>query len=213
MSNGLTQTRTLLTVLKKSDMCQCGCHGFCSWGHMQRVLVWSFNCLAKGKYPATDHLDQPFPFGDDRALYRDFDLYDGFAGAVVEFRADLLELTGVTGVKTWKNPLNPCICCSSTRPHGSQQLWGERTQRSRTHSVLLPCVGCVPAACTGSGIERFPNAVCSPFRCCLPCPQGFSFRFPFDSTLVSMDQEGRRGLPDHGTQECGDPSFEQQSRP
>eukprot|EP00959_Pyramimonas_sp_CCMP1952_P019003 401527-Pyramimonas_sp.AAC.1 len=61
MSNGLSQTRTLLCVIKKSDLCQCGRHGFCSWGHIQRVLAWSFNALATGRWPGNNHVDEPFP--------------------------------------------------------------------------------------------------------------------------------------------------------
>eukprot|EP00959_Pyramimonas_sp_CCMP1952_P040092 838015-Pyramimonas_sp.AAC.1 len=119
MSSHLTKSRTLLCVIKKSDMCQCGCRGFCTWGAICRILVWSFNTLALGKWPATNHLGEPF--GDWRGDYRGFDLYDGFAGALIEYRADLLELIGMLGVKNWKNPLNPCLCCSTTRPAGLEQ--------------------------------------------------------------------------------------------
>eukprot|EP00969_Alexandrium_andersonii_P300533 13286691-Alexandrium_andersonii.AAC.1 len=47
-SNMLTGGRYLICSLRKSDLCQCGCRGFCALGSVQRVIAWSFQCLALG---------------------------------------------------------------------------------------------------------------------------------------------------------------------
>eukprot|EP00959_Pyramimonas_sp_CCMP1952_P097617 2040297-Pyramimonas_sp.AAC.1 len=114
LSNHLSGKRHLLCTLKKTDMCKCGCAGFCTWGAVLRVLVWSMNVMALGKHPQNDHLGEPF--GDHRFDYRGFDLApSGVAGAVCEFRADLLELTTTLGLTKWSNPTNPCTCCTATK--------------------------------------------------------------------------------------------------
>jgi hypothetical protein len=40
---------------------------------------------------------------------------DGWCGALCEMRADLLEIVGMCGFKTWSNVLNPCFCCFATK--------------------------------------------------------------------------------------------------
>eukprot|EP00969_Alexandrium_andersonii_P185062 8175677-Alexandrium_andersonii.AAC.1 len=54
-SNLITGKRTLICVVRKSDLCQCGCRGQCTMGGIFRILVWSFNVLATGQYPTHRH--------------------------------------------------------------------------------------------------------------------------------------------------------------
>eukprot|EP00959_Pyramimonas_sp_CCMP1952_P072204 1507955-Pyramimonas_sp.AAC.1 len=87
MSNGVSGKRYLICSIRKSDVCRCGCKGFCSIGNIQRTIAWSFNCLADGIYPALDHTGRPF-HDDPRATQRGLDLAEGWRGALTEFRAD-----------------------------------------------------------------------------------------------------------------------------
>eukprot|EP00969_Alexandrium_andersonii_P161011 7115508-Alexandrium_andersonii.AAC.1 len=38
-SNVLTQKRHLITVLRKSDLCKCGCKGFCTTGGLLKAIA------------------------------------------------------------------------------------------------------------------------------------------------------------------------------
>ena len=74
-----------------------------------RVIVWSFNVLATGEWPAFRHDGTAL---DERRAALQGPLAGGFAGALVEMRADLLEFTTALGFKTWANNDKPCFCCS-----------------------------------------------------------------------------------------------------
>eukprot|EP00969_Alexandrium_andersonii_P007688 335047-Alexandrium_andersonii.AAC.1 len=50
-----------------------------------------------------------------RDRQRGFHLADGFCGALVEMRADLLEFVSACGFKSWSNVENPCFCCTASR--------------------------------------------------------------------------------------------------
>lgn len=59
-SNTLTGQRYMICSIRKSDLCRCGCKGFCTIGRLQRIIAWSFNVLADGRYPRFDYNGQPF---------------------------------------------------------------------------------------------------------------------------------------------------------
>jgi hypothetical protein len=42
-------------VLRKADLCDCGCKGRCSFGAVDRILQWSFHQLAGGYWPHARH--------------------------------------------------------------------------------------------------------------------------------------------------------------
>ena len=108
-SNLLFHQRHLIAVVRRSDLCRCGCAGQCTFAAVMRVIVWSFNVLATGEWPAFRHDGTAL---DERRAALQGPLAGGFAGALVEMRADLLEFTTALGFKTWANNDKPCFCCS-----------------------------------------------------------------------------------------------------
>eukprot|EP00959_Pyramimonas_sp_CCMP1952_P243250 5084637-Pyramimonas_sp.AAC.1 len=107
-SNSLTGVRYLICVIRKSDLCRCGCKGFCTHGTILRVIAWAFNVFATGLYPSHDHENKPF---EDvvRANKYNFPIAENWVGALCELRADLLEIFERVGVKTFANVINPCF--------------------------------------------------------------------------------------------------------
>ncbi|CAK0831430.1 unnamed protein product [Prorocentrum cordatum] len=103
--------RYLICVIRKSDLCRCGCRGFCTLGTILRVIAWAFNVLAVGLYLLLDHEGKPF---EDlvRANKHRFTIAEGWVGALTELRADLLEIFERIGVTRFSNVLNPCFQCS-----------------------------------------------------------------------------------------------------
>ena len=114
LSNINTGERFLICSVRKSDLCQCSCHGNCTFGSVMQVISWSFNVLATGVHPDFDYRGQPFS-DEVRAARRGFPLAGGYRGALCEMRADLLEFVTAGGFKNWSNLRNPCFCCGTSR--------------------------------------------------------------------------------------------------
>ena len=106
----LTPKRHLICSLRKSDLCRCGCRGLCTLGEIQRIIAWSFNCIAKGEYPSVDHWGRPFE-DEIREARRGTELAAGYCGALCEMRADLLEFCDACGFQRWSTLDMPCFCC------------------------------------------------------------------------------------------------------
>ena len=56
----LVSMQRLLLVWRLSDMCSCGCRGWCSLHVIMRCLAWSFDALAAGQRPRVRHDGTPF---------------------------------------------------------------------------------------------------------------------------------------------------------
>eukprot|EP00959_Pyramimonas_sp_CCMP1952_P072594 1516648-Pyramimonas_sp.AAC.1 len=80
-----------MAIVRKSDLCQCGCRGMCTLAAAMGIIVWSFNAMSTGLFPDRGHDDRPFA-DEIRAAKRGFALAGGLCAAVCEMRADLLEI-------------------------------------------------------------------------------------------------------------------------
>ena len=52
--NILSGAQHLAAVLRKKEMCKCGCRGWCSIRPLLEFFRWSFGALGMGAYPAAD---------------------------------------------------------------------------------------------------------------------------------------------------------------
>jgi hypothetical protein len=104
--------RHLICTVKKSDLCQCSCKGWCTMQVIQKVIAWSFSALAAGTFPPLDHNQKPFS-QELRELHRGLPF--GKYGALVEYRADLLEYVSCFGFTNWTHVQHPCFCCNASR--------------------------------------------------------------------------------------------------
>jgi len=98
LSKSLTRQRFLVSSVRKSDLCRCGCRGHCTVGQINRVVSWSFDILARGFWPDENH--EGGPLDHERQMKRGFPLAEGWVGALTELRFDLLELVETGGFKT-----------------------------------------------------------------------------------------------------------------
>ena len=62
----LTGTRHLSFVLRRSEMCQCGCRGWCSLWPVFKWLQWSFQGMMVGVHPECRHDGSPFKASDNQ---------------------------------------------------------------------------------------------------------------------------------------------------
>ena len=118
-SNLLDGERNLICSLRKADVCQCGCRGFCTMNSVQQVIAWSMKLLQEGKYPELRHDTLPFDRDPKRNGQRGQCLAGGRCGALVEMRADLLEYVSALGFKQWQDCDHPCFLCDCSKAN----LW------------------------------------------------------------------------------------------
>ena len=108
--NLVSQRRHLVTALRKSDMCKCGCKGWCSFANVFFFLRFQLEFLAAGVYPTSRHNNEHWlPSDCWRELLAGAAL--GFTGVCLFIKGDWVELSTTLGMPTWKDELAPCLCC------------------------------------------------------------------------------------------------------
>ena len=112
--NLLTGVRHCLVNLRKSEMCQCGCLGWCTISVVWHWLRWSIEALAAGHMPSMRHDRSEFllPEDTDRAARAGKALTKG---AIVMIKADWQEYAKGLGLPYWSNLMHPCFCCHASR--------------------------------------------------------------------------------------------------
>jgi hypothetical protein len=100
----------LSCVLRKKEMCKCGCRGWCSLWPILEFFRWSFAALARGAFPAARHDGTPWPRGDPRAATAALRLACGTC-AVQQVKGDWAEYCHSLGFPTWKHSDFPCLWC------------------------------------------------------------------------------------------------------
>lgn len=56
--------RHLLAVVRKAEVCACGCRGWCTMWPLWRAIAWSLESLLVGRHPSTRHDGTSFGEGD-----------------------------------------------------------------------------------------------------------------------------------------------------
>ena len=138
--NLVSGTRHLLATLRKSDLCRCGCQGYCSIFQVWLFYKWSIEAFASGRFPILRHDHTPF-ISDE----------DSFRGAlagkpltkcvIVQIKADWLEYATSMALPRWANPYNPCFRCFCTRDEltnlGNFSIFLCRIVRSQPWTTML----------------------------------------------------------------------------
>eukprot|EP00971_Amphidinium_carterae_P347811 6490009-Amphidinium_carterae.1 len=68
--NLLTGSKLLITTVRKSLGCHCGCLGWCSLASVYSWLLWAFESFKSGVYPLAQHTGEEFPEHSMRAERR-----------------------------------------------------------------------------------------------------------------------------------------------
>jgi hypothetical protein len=102
----ISETRHLLFALRRSQLCNCGCLGWCSLHQVWAVLMWSCARLARGQWPSRKHDFNAFGASDEerqqksgRPLMR---------GALAHVKGDWSEFVHTVGMMSWQTILHPC---------------------------------------------------------------------------------------------------------
>ena len=99
----LSEKRHLIAVIRKSEMCACGCRGWCSLYPLWSSVSWSLSALVDGVYPQQRHDNEAWGDADaSRASLAGLPL--GFRGICV-----FLKGGGLNIAMPWASP-NGTIC-------------------------------------------------------------------------------------------------------
>ena len=108
--NLVSGTRHLVATLRKSELCKCGCLGYCSVFQVWLLFKWGIMALAEGVYPTLRHNGAVFSEGIDT-------LRSSLGGtklvkcAVVHIKADWLEYASSMSLPRWSDVHHPCFKC------------------------------------------------------------------------------------------------------
>jgi len=104
----ITKVRHLLIVFKKSQLCKCGCRGWCSVWVALDYLRYCLLALADGVFPL-------HPYGREDIAHFNYER----AGSallhkycLVEIKTDWAEHGTTLALATWANSLFPCVHCN-----------------------------------------------------------------------------------------------------
>ena len=110
-----TGVRHLCAVIRKSEMCRCGCLGWCSIWELMSFLKWSLAASAKGCMPSERHDGKAWMADDaERAEQANQQI---IKASVTQVKGDWSEFVHTLGLASWRSVVTPCFCCVSDRDH------------------------------------------------------------------------------------------------
>ena len=104
--------RYLIGLLRKRNLCKCGCKGWCTFWHFFAMLHWDLKAGAEGRYPDARY-DGPWLAGSDDARKERSSHIFPFKLACLYIKGDWMELGTTIGLPTWQDALRPCFCCNA----------------------------------------------------------------------------------------------------
>ena len=115
----ITGVRHLLAALRKSEMCACGCRGWCTMYTCMSMLHWSFLHMARGRAPSARHDGKPF--GDEEGVRSAIaDAALGWRAIILHIKCDMMEYVTSFGFPSWSTSKAPCPLC-----YCNHDNWGD----------------------------------------------------------------------------------------
>ena len=111
----LTGKRHLLATLRKSEMCQCGCLGWCSMYTLLLFINWSFDCMARGENPRARHDGTTFKTLLDAPRILAAGKRFSWRFACLFLKCDMMEHGPVLAVPGFASNAHPCPSCHCNR--------------------------------------------------------------------------------------------------
>ena len=105
-----TGMRFLIAVIRKAELCDCGCRGFCTFWSVHAAILSGLQTSAYGKWSLVYHLQNPFELGLRRQQRAGMSM--GLVFAVTEIRADMPGYTSPMGFRASSHAYHPCCVCN-----------------------------------------------------------------------------------------------------
>ena len=131
-------------LLRKSNMCKCGCRGWCTLYPVLFFLRRSFEALAIGKF-WTERPDRlPWLSSDEgRECYAGECL--AILGALTNIKCDWAEFAVTFAFPTWSSSADPCLLCDAEQcsmhalENTTLEIFRLATRRWRHMTWTVPC--------------------------------------------------------------------------
>ena len=106
--------RHLWAVIRHTEVCGCGCRGWCSYYPIWSALAWSLECLKLGKHPSVRHDGSRFLPGERiRADAAESEM--PFKAVCCFVKGDWSDSVKTLGCTGWGANERPCPLCASPR--------------------------------------------------------------------------------------------------
>ena len=133
----------LMVGFRKSEVCGCGCHGWCTYHVVFVFLGWAVQALAEGIHQRAKHDGKPWTT-DDAKYFTNRGKSLLIRAACLLVKGDWMEWCSTFGFPTWSTNLHPCIFCKCLRLNmflfvgfGSFQLpWDRKTVQNYIEACL-----------------------------------------------------------------------------
>ena len=151
VQNLFTNVRHLVAVLRLSEMCGCGCRGWCSIYPILLMLTWSLTWLRRGIWPPHREGERSWRESCDGPWQALAGQPLGFKAVCSYIKCDLKELCTSLGFASTATIRHPCACCLCNRETWDDMTglsalgheWGEHTVQVH-HEAASSCeIECV----------------------------------------------------------------------
>ena len=105
-----SRKRHLCWAVRKTNLCDCGCGGWCSLYGFFNFVKWSLEAVQEGRWPSRRHDGGEL----DAARAAKAGTLMKFRGVVVDICGDWREFSSSWGFPPW-NGYFPCFCCDTDR--------------------------------------------------------------------------------------------------
>eukprot|EP00969_Alexandrium_andersonii_P139449 6169053-Alexandrium_andersonii.AAC.1 len=110
LHNMTSGRRHLVTALRKSYMCKCGCKGWCTLFPVFQFMNWSLRACRAGVHPAAKWNGESWASSDG---FRSWSAGQPLSArsALVHIKGDWAEYAHTLGFPTWSSVRYPCPFC------------------------------------------------------------------------------------------------------
>jgi len=113
LCNLVTHLRQLIMTQRKTELCSCGCRGWCTIYSIMCALAWSFNAMAAGMCPGSRHDHKPWrPLDHIRQAVAGCQM--SWRAAIMYVKIDMMEFVTTFGFPSWMTAVAPCPFCHCT---------------------------------------------------------------------------------------------------
>ena len=202
--------RHLLAILRRSEMCNCGCKGWCTLFPLWCVVAWQLASMASGRHPSERHDGSPFRDSEAFRLAVAGSLL-GFRILCIFLKSDIVEYSHSLGFPAHNDTIGPCPLCFATLADISFDCMalspmGTGRPRKTPASYDLACRSCeVTCTVTSTTVDEMRHVIAYDKSKKGPGGRILQWDFP-DKGLLRRDRlEPNRALPDIAafeTREC-----------
>ena len=112
----VTEKRHYIMSLRAADLCDCGCHGWCTLYPTMVALAWSLRALLAGQRPATRHDGSPWDPNEPLEKIRNEFGTDLPQAVLVWLKGDWAEVHHSLGLPSVNSHHCPCPYCTAQKP-------------------------------------------------------------------------------------------------